>query len=286
MTFKTILALHSSHRHDIADLVTRRPVPGPRVQQVDPFLFLNHHGPQVYPRGNRGLPFGPHPHRGFETVTFILEGELMHRDSAGYESVIRAGGVQWMTAGSGLVHAELSPEDFKRNGGPLEILQLWVNLPSRLKFTPPRYQGLQADAIPQIEIASGLARMALIAGEWGAAKGPVDSITGNFMSTIHASPGARIEAAGLAGRNVFFYVVSGQVRVNGRDVAQHTLVELDIAGDRLEIEAQTQARILFGHGAPIGEPVIAHGPFVMNTVDEIRQAISDYQTGKFGFVAG
>jgi redox-sensitive bicupin YhaK (pirin superfamily) len=221
-------------------------VPGPRVQQVDPFLFLNHHGPQVYPRGNRGLPFGPHPHRGFETVTFILEGELMHRDSAGYESVIRAGGVQWMTAGSGLVHAELSPEDFKRNGGPLEILQLWVNLPSRLKFTPPRYQGLQVDAIPQIEIAGGLARLALIAGEWNGAKGPVDSITGNFMSTIEASPGARVNVGGLSARSVFLYVVSGQARVNGRDVAQHTLVELDIAGDELEIEATSAARFLFG----------------------------------------
>ncbi len=286
MTLKSVLATHASHRDDIADLVTRRPVPGPRVQQVDPFLFLNHHGPQTYPRGNRGLPFGPHPHRGFETVTFILEGELMHRDSAGYESVIRAGGVQWMTAGSGLVHAELSPETFRREGGPLEILQLWVNLPARLKFTPPRYQGLQADAIPQIEIANGLARMSLIAGEWGGVKGPVESITGNFMSTIEASPGARIDAAGLAGRSVFFYVVSGQVRVNGREVAQHTLAECDITGDALEIETQTAARVLFGHGVPINEPVIAHGPFVMNTVDEIRQAIADYQAGKFGFVAG
>ncbi len=286
MTLKAIRALHASHRDDIGDLVTRRPVPGPRVQQVDPFLFLNHHGPQVYPRNNRGLPFGPHPHRGFETVTFILEGELMHRDSAGYESVIRAGGVQWMTAGSGLVHAELSPEDFKRNGGPLEILQLWVNLPARLKFVAPRYQGLQADAIPQLEIADDLARMALIAGEWDGAKGPVESITGNFMSTIEASPGGRIDVGGLAARNVFLYVVSGQVRVNGREVAQHTLVELDLAGDRIEIEAQTPARFLFGHGAPINEPVIAHGPFVMNTVDEIRQAIVDYQAGKFGFVAG
>ena len=286
MRQKSILALHASHRDDIADLVTRRPVPGPRVQQVDPFLFLNHHGPQVYPRNNRGLPFGPHPHRGFETVTFILEGELMHRDSAGYESVIRAGGVQWMTAGSGLVHAELSPEDFKRDGGPLEILQLWVNLPARLKFTPPRYQGLQADAIPQIELAGGLARMAVIAGEWGGVTGPVDSITGNFMSTIEAQPNARIDVGGLSTRNVFLYVVSGQARVNGRDVAQHTLVELDLAGDRLEIEVQTATRLLFGHGAPINEPVIAHGPFVMNTVDEIRQAIVDYQSGKFGFVAG
>jgi len=127
MTSKTIKHLHPAVRDDIADLITRRPVPGAEIEQVDPFLFLNHHGPQVYPPRNGGLPFGPHPHRGFETVTFILTGELAHRDSAGHESVIKEGGIQWMTAGSGLVHAEISPDDFKRSGGPLEILQLWVS---------------------------------------------------------------------------------------------------------------------------------------------------------------
>src|SRR3569833_2338425 len=144
MPLKSVIALHPAQRDDIADLVTRRPVPGPELAQLDPFLFLNHHGPQTYGPDNRGLPFGPHPHRGFETVTFIVEGSLAHRDTGGHESVIDAGGVQWMTAGRGLVHAELSPESFKRTGGPLEILQLWVNLPSRLKMTAPVYTGLEA----------------------------------------------------------------------------------------------------------------------------------------------
>jgi quercetin 2,3-dioxygenase len=284
MTLKTFLGIHPSYRDDIADLVTRRPLPGPRVEQVDPFLFLNHHGPQVYPPNNRGLPFGPHPHRGFETVTFILEGELMHRDSGGHESVIRAGGVQWMTAGAGLVHAELSPDEFKRKGGPLEILQLWVNLPSRLKMTKPRYQGLQAREIPVLDAADGKAHIALISGKWNGKSGPVDSITGNFMTTIEAKSGARLDFDGLEGRNVFLYVVSGAIRVNDRDVAQHHLVVLSLSGDELAIEAAGDARLLFGHGAPIGEPVVAHGPFVMNTVDEIRQAIADYQAGGFGAV--
>ena len=154
MTTRTIARLHAAYRDDIGDLSTRRPLPGPAIDQLDPFLFLNHHGPQTYRPGNRGLPFGPHPHRGFETVTFILEGQLSHLDSGGHESVIDAGGVQWMTAGSGLVHAELSPEAFKRSGGPLEILQLWVNLPSRLKMTKPHYVGLQAPDIPKIGRAS------------------------------------------------------------------------------------------------------------------------------------
>ncbi len=147
---RTVKAQHSAYRDDIGDLSTVRPLPGPDVDQIDPFLFLNHHGPQTYPTRNHGLPFGPHPHRGFETVTFILEGELAHLDSGGGESIIRAGGVQWMTAGRGLVHAEVSPESFKQRGGPLEILQLWVNLPARLKMIEPRYIGVQRDDIPRL----------------------------------------------------------------------------------------------------------------------------------------
>ena len=284
MTRKTVAAIHPSHRDDIADLVTRRPLPGPKVGQVDPFLFLNHHGPQTYPPNNHGLPFGPHPHRGFETVTFILAGELSHSDSGGHESVISAGGVQWMTAGSGIVHAELSPEEFRRKGGPLEILQLWVNLPSRLKMTRPRYQGLQAGQIPAVDAAEGKAKVHLISGEWNGVTGPVNSITDNFMTTIDAKAGARLDFDDLEGRNVFLYVIGGNVRVNGSDVAEHHLVELSVAGDELTLEATGDARLLFGHGDPIGEPVVAHGPFVMNTVDEIRQAIADYQAGKFGGV--
>jgi quercetin 2,3-dioxygenase len=285
MTRKKILGLHPSHRDDIADLITRRPIPGPRVQQVDPFLFLNHHGPQVYPPNNRGLPFGPHPHRGFETVTFILEGELMHADSGGHQSVIGRGGVQWMTAGSGLVHAELSPDGFKRAGGPLEILQLWVNLPSRLKMTRPRYQGLQGDVFPVVDAAGGKARVSVVSGVWGGAAGPIESITGTFMSVIAASAGAQLAFDNLAGRNVFLYVVSGRIRINGAEVGEHHLVELDTAGDTLAMEADSDARLLFGHGDPINEPVASYGPFVMNTPDEIRAAIADYQAGRMGDVA-
>ena len=140
-TPRGVIAQHPAIRDDIGDLTTRRPLPGPGLDQLDPFLFLNHHGPQVYPANNRGLPFGPHPHRGFETVTFILEGSLAHADSAEHQSVIHAGGVQWMTAGSGIVHAEVSPPEFLHDGGPLEILQLWINLPASLKMSEPRYVG-------------------------------------------------------------------------------------------------------------------------------------------------
>lgn len=284
VTHKTIKAIHPALRDDIADLSTRRPVPGPHVEQVDPFLFLNHHGPQTYRPGNRGLPFGPHPHRGFETVTFILEGELLHSDSAGHDSVIKAGGVQWMTAGSGLVHAELSSEQFKREGGPLEILQLWVNLPSRLKMTAPRYTGVQSDAIPQLATPDGLGTLHLVSGAYAGQTGPVDSLTGVFMSWLVLKAGARFELDALQGRNIFLYVVRGAIDVGGQAVAAFNLVEFadgGDSGDTLALTASVDSVLLFGHAEPIGEPVVSHGPFVMNTREEINQAIRDYQAGKF-----
>jgi redox-sensitive bicupin YhaK (pirin superfamily) len=281
MPAKTVLAQHPSLRDDIGELVTARPLPGPDVEQVDPFLFLNHHGPQTYPPGNQGLPFGPHPHRGFETVTFILEGELAHRDTAGHESVIRAGGVQWMTAGSGLVHTEVSPEEFLRDGGPLEILQLWVNLPARLKMSRPRYQGVQADEIPVLTADEGKAAIHLISGTWGGRTGPIASLTGVFMSTIELKKGGKVGFGSLAGRNVFLYLVRGEVEVDGVAAAGQHLVQLDLEGDTVEIAAASDAVLVFGHAEPIGEPVVAHGPFVMNTREEITTAIRDYQAGLF-----
>ncbi|RAK58360.1 pirin family protein [Phenylobacterium hankyongense] len=285
MPAKTVIAQHAAYRDDIGDLITRRPVPGPGVEQVDPFLFLNHHGPQTYGPDNNGLPFGPHPHRGFETVTFILDGELAHRDSAGHESVIRAGGVQWMTAGSGLVHEEVSPEDFKRQGGPMEILQLWVNLPGRLKMSTPHYVGVQADQIPALTADQGRATVNLISGAWGGQTGPISSLTGIFMTTIDLKAAGRVGFGSLAGRNVFLYVVRGQVGVNGIAAAPWNLVQLDLDGDMVEIVADEDAFVVFGHGEPINEPVVAHGPFVMNTREEIVQAIRDYQAGLFDAVS-
>jgi quercetin 2,3-dioxygenase len=283
---KSIQRQHASHRDDIGDLVTRRPLPGPHVEQVDPFLFLNHHGPQVYPPHNRGLPFGPHPHRGFETVTFIVQGELTHKDSGGHESVIRAGGVQWMTAGRGLVHAEVSSAGFMARGGPLEILQLWVNLPARLKLSEPRYVGLQAADIPALRTEDGRGMVHLVAGEWGGLRGPIDSLTGVFMAMVDLSSGGQVLFPGIGRRSVFLYVVRGRVRIGQDEAPAHLLVELSRAGDDVEIEAAEDSYLLFGHAEAIGEPVVAHGPFVMNTREEIALAVRDYQAGKFGPLPG
>lgn len=278
---RSVLRQHPAHRDHIGDLVTRRPVPGPGIEQIDPFLFLNHHGPQTYPPNNRGLPFGPHPHRGFETVTFILEGELAHNDSGGGESIIRAGGVQWMTAGSGLIHAELSPESFKRAGGPMEILQLWVNLPGRLKMTAPNYVGLQAADLPTFRTDAGVT-VEPVSGSWLGVEAPIQSLIDIHLAVLRMESGGRIEVPIARGRNVFLYGVAGSVSVGGTAVAPWRLVELNDDGDTVEISAEGAAIVLLGHARPIGEPVFSHGPFVMNTREEIVQAIHDYQAGRFG----
>ncbi|HEX6096946.1 MAG TPA: pirin family protein [Thermoanaerobaculia bacterium] len=275
MSVRTVLGRYAAVSDDIGDLRTQRPLPNRELEQIDPFLFLNHHGPQVYPPGNQGLPFGPHPHRGFETVTFILEGSLSHGDTGGHESVIDAGGVQWMTAGRGLEHAELSPESFKRSGGGLEILQLWVNLPSRLKMTAPRYVGLQRDQIPSV--ARDGATVNVISGSFDGVAGPVESLTGVALMMLSLEAGARVALPAPRGRNVFFYIVRGELNV-GQGME---LVHFDGDGDSIEVEAKTDAFVLFGHAEPYGEPVVAHGPFVMNTREEIVQAFRDYQMGLF-----
>jgi quercetin 2,3-dioxygenase len=280
MNWRKIKAQHPSLRDDIGDLITRRPLPGPAVPQIDPFLFLNHHGPQIYPANNRGLPFGPHPHRGFETVTFILEGSLSHSDTGGHESVIHAGGVQWMTAGRGLVHAELSPDEFKRAGGRMEILQLWVNLPARLKMTAPRYIGLQRAHIPAINLAEAVT-MNLIAGSWDRNNGPIEPLLDIFMSTIELGRGGRASLPITPERNVFLYIVRGELLINDVSAREHHLIEFEDQGEVLELSSPSGAFILFGHAQPLREPVVAHGPFVMNTREEIHQAIRDYQSGKF-----
>jgi quercetin 2,3-dioxygenase len=272
---KAIRAIHAARREDIGDLVTYQALPvGSRpFDMLEPFLFLNHHGPQVYPPGNQGLPFGPHPHRGFETVTFILEGDLVHKDTGGTESRIRAGGVQWMTAGRGLVHAELSSDEFKRTGGPLEILQLWVNLPARLKMTEPGYVGLQKEDIARDSEDHGRVLVDRLPGR---------ELTDVRLFVVTMKAGGTWRREVPADKAVFFYVVRGDAKVNGQRTSARHLVEFGDDGTAIDVEAGAGTVILFGHGTPNREPVVAHGPFVMNTQQEIVEAVRDYQAGKFG----
>jgi len=279
---RTVNKIHQAVYAPIANLVTYRALPTESVEYIDPFLFLNHHGPQVYAPNNKGLPFGPHPHRGMETVTFILIGDIAHKDSSGHESVIKAGGVQWMRAGKGLIHAEISSDVFKQQGGDLEILQLWVNLPARLKMADPYYIGKQQEEIPILQFDEGKITAQLISGEWKDVKGAFESTTGVFLSTIHFKAGADLEVNIPKAHNIFFYVISGELIVNGTAVRSLHLAEFNHDGDDLNINAKTDSILLLGHAMPFNEPVVSQGPFVMNTQQEITQAYQDYRMGKFG----
>ena len=281
---KTIKGKHKAIYEPIADLVTYRVMPTHSVtmNQLDPFIFLNHHGYQEYLPQNNGLPFGSHPHRGFETVTFILEGDLTHKDSSGASSVIKTGGVQWMTAGSGLIHSEISSEEFKLKGGPLEILQLWINLPAKHKMTAPKYVGLQKEEIPTVIWDNGKVIAHVVSGTWDNVEGPVHPLTDINLSWIEFKEGGKHNFVVDTHKNIFCYVVKGAVKINGDEVHSHYLVEFNTDGTIIEMKATTDAVLLFGYATPIKEPIVSYGPFVMNTSEEIQQAYADYRAGKFG----
>lgn len=279
---RKVKKIHQAVYSPIDDLITYRAIPTQSIDYLDPFLFLNHHGPQVYPANNRGLPFGPHPHRGFETLTYVIKGDIAHLDSGGGESVITEGGVQWMTAGSGLIHSEVSSDHFKKNGGEEEVLQLWMNLSSKHKMVKPNYVGLSKDEIPHIAIADGKGFVDLISGNWGEHQGPIDSLSQLTMTSIRLSADARLEIPIPSGNEVFFYVVKGKLVINGTVAEMHQLVQFEKEDGNISIETNTETYILFGYGKPFDEPMIAQGPFVMNTEQEIIEAYQDFRDGKMG----
>jgi redox-sensitive bicupin YhaK (pirin superfamily) len=281
-TMRRIKKIHKPEYAPVGDLVTYRVLPTKSINSLDPFLFLNHHGPQKYGAPNNGLPFGPHPHRGMETVTFILEGDIAHKDSSGHDSVITAGGVQWMTAGSGLIHAEVSSEEFKKKGGPLEILQLWINLPARSKMVKPFYKGLQKEEIPTLMKDEGRVIFNLVSGDMDGHTASFSSGIGMHLYTVHFKPGGKLDMDIPADNQVFFYVIRGSLEVNGQLVDKLSLVEFDQNDTRLSVSSPGESLLLLGYAKPLGEPVVAQGPFVMNTQQEIEKAFEDYQSGKFG----
>ena len=279
---RNIKKLHKAEYRPIGDLETYSPLPTNKLQMIDPFIFLNHHGPQTYPPSNNGLPFGPHPHRGMETVTFIIDGDIAHKDSDGHYSVIESGGVQWMTAGKGLLHSEISSEEFKKEGGPLEILQLWVNLPQRLKMMEPKYKGRQEDEISIWKNKEETIKAQVVSGNFKGIRGAFDTPTSVDLSLVHFDKGSRVELEIPKTHNIFFYVVRGKLEVNEIEVPELHLAEFSKNSEVLDITAKENSILLLGHAEPFEENVVFGGPFVMNSEDEIRQAYADFKAGKMG----
>jgi redox-sensitive bicupin YhaK (pirin superfamily) len=252
-------------------------------ERVSPFVLMDYGPPREFgplSHGKRGV--GWHPHRGFETVTLAWEGAVAHRDNAGHAGVIGPGDVQWMTAASGIFHEEYHAEQLTRQGGRMHMMQLWVNLPSKDKFAPPGYQPITASEIPNVAIEGG-GQVRIIAGEYEGARGPAHTFTPITMLDATLSAGARLAAAIPASYNALAVVAKGRVRVGSLVATAGELVLFADDGARVELEADeegTHAIILAGE--PIGEPIVQYGPFVMNTVQEIEQAMRDVQRGKFG----
>lgn len=252
-------------------------------ERVSPFVLMDYGPPKEFgplSHGKRGV--GWHPHRGFETVTLAWEGAVAHRDNAGHAGVIGPGDVQWMTAASGIFHEEYHAEQLTRRGGRMHMMQLWVNLPSKDKFAPPGYQPITASEIPNVAIEGG-GRVRIIAGEYEGARGPAHTFTPITMLDATLSAGARLAAAIPASYNALAVVAKGRVRVGSLVATAGELVLFANDGARVELEADEEGtHTIILAGEPIGEPIVQYGPFVMNTVQEIEQAMRDVQRGKFG----
>ena len=247
-----------------------------RHPELSPFLLLDHAGPADFPPADKPRGVGWHPHRGFETVTLVLAGEVDHEDTAGNGGRIGPGEVQWMTAGSGLLHKEMHSPEFTRRGGKFHALQLWVNLPAKSKMSAPRYQTLVNGQIPVVD------GVRVLAGEYQGTKGPAETFTPVNLFDVRLRAGQKLRLSLRDGYSAGLYVVEGRVLINGEKVETTELAVLERKGDEIELEAITDAIVFVMNGAPIDEPVVGHGPFVMNTSREIQQAFADYHAGRLG----
>ena len=252
-------------------------------KHISPFLLLDHAGPAEFSPTEQRRGVGQHPHRGFETVTIVYSGEVEHRDSTGAGGVIGPGDVQWMTAGAGIIHEEFHSEAFSRRGGSLEMVQLWVNLPARDKSAPAGYQSILASDIPNVALKGQAGSLRLIAGEFAGQHGPARTFTPMDVWDIRLYSGATTTLDLHAGRNTALVVLRGTVQVNGQERVQTGQLALfEREGEALSLQAEGDAIVLLLSGEPIDEPIVGHGPFVMNSEAEIHQAFVDFQSGRFG----
>lgn len=283
---KKILGIHRSpHAHWVGDGFPVRSLftYDQLARHISPFLMLDYAGPHTFPPTNARRGVGQHPHRGFETVTIVYQGELEHRDSTGAGGLIGPGDVQWMTAANGIIHEEFHSPAFARSGGVLEMVQLWVNLPARDKLTPAGYQTLLDAEIPRVALGEGIGSLRVIAGDYRGHRGPARTFTTMDVWDVRLQAGATLHLPIALGRNAALVALRGSIQVNDQqDVSPASLVLLERDGEHASVTALEDATVLLLSGEPIDEPIVGYGPFVMNSQAQIAEAFDDYHAGRFG----
>lgn len=252
------------------------------AEEMSPFLLMDYAGPADFPPTTRKLGVGQHPHRGFETVTIVYAGGVSHRDSSGGGGTIGPGDVQWMTAASGVIHEEYHSPEFAKNGGAFEMIQLWVNLPAKDKMSSPGYQGITAAQIPEVALPDQAGTVRVIAGKYGDASGPAHTFTSMNVWDMRLKAGHRVALDLPAEHTTALFVLHGAIQIDGQTAGSAELAVMERAGSRLEFDVAEDTTLLLLNGEPLNEHIAGHGPFVMNTREEIVQAINDYNSGHFG----
>lgn len=248
---------------------------------ISPFLLLDYAGPADFEPSDKPRGVEIHPHRGFETVTIVYQGEVEHKDNAGNAGKIGPGDVQWMTAARGILHEEMHGREFTKKGGTLEMIQLWVNLPAKDKMTDPGYQEILSENIPIVDLPNGAGRIRVIAGEYDGVHGAARTFTPVNLWDMHVQAGAKLDLAMPEGHNAMLLVLFGKVEVDGDAIAERQIGHFSREGGVITLDVLEDAAILVMTGEPINEPIAGRGPFVMNTPDEIRTAMNDYAAGRF-----
>lgn len=282
MSTRKIKQVIASEKVNMGGIILDQPLPTRKLDMVDPFLLI-HHWSDALPGGKRqkDAGVGPHPHRGFTPVTFIFQGGVHHRDSLGTESIINAGGTQWMNSGKGIIHSERPTASLAEKGGHFEIIQFWVNTPAKHKMDAPSYQPLKQEDTPVHKTSDGLVQFSLVAGEAFGLKGKVHGQSPLLCARIHAQADGSIDVPVPAGYNALIYVLNGSVQSDAQQLKTKDMAVYDTSGS-IGLNFKEDTRLILLAGEPINEPVVSYGPFVMNSEQEIMQAIQDYQSGAMG----
>ena len=287
MKLNTIKRAGRSHFVNMGPIRLRQPFPTQHIESIDPFVLLHHYGPYEINEDNNPFDLGPHPHRGFEPVTFLVQGEQLHRDSLGHESVVKAGDVQWTTAGRGIIHAEGPTKDLVKRGGTIEGIQLWLNLPAEKKMMEANYQHAKHEEFNVIISEDKKVETRIIAGSLDNFYGKIGTQTPVNAFMIDAKAGGKHTINFDSKQQGMLYLLSGKVTINATEILEldkNQLLEFNQDGDGFSIEAEADSKILFLSGEPINETVATYGPYVMNSQTELLEAMRDYQMGKMGFL--